>query len=462
MSEYDAPPPDDEYPTTDNSLLDEPEFPHDLIAEQSVLGAMMLNRDAVDDVIDVMRPADLYLPKHEIIALAIGRMANVGKPIDVLTVTDELEAQGELTRAGGAVYLHQLTGIPSTSANAGYYAERVARLAVRRRLLDAATRLREMGQAREGDVDDILEQARAVVDEAASGRRRAVRAVHETLDDLIEDLDNEPRFYRTPWHSLDEQIGGFEPGALYVIGARPGSGKTNALLQCAAALATIGPVAFSSLEMKEVALQQRLLAQYGDVNIGSIRAHRIARSDWDGIKRAKDRLQGAPIFIDERPDSTIADIRAHARSVSRRGKLLAGVCVDYLQLVKSAEAAGRRSRTEVVDQLAQDLHALAIDLDVPVIAAAQLKRAPQQRGRKRVLPTLEDLREAGGIEQAADAVLLLDRDPDNKRSEIDVVLAKNRQGQQGRFRLRWRGAVARLDDVPWTPYLDEPEEEPRP
>lgn len=439
----------------------EPQIPHDVFAEQSVLGAMMLHRDAIDDVMEAMRPSDLYLPKHEVIAVAIVRMAVAGKPVDVLTVTDELEASGEILRAGGSEYLHTLTSIPTTWANAGFYAERVARLAVRRGLLLASAEIRQSAESREGDVDDLLEKARAAIDRAASGQHRVLRAVHETMRDVIEDLDREPRFYRTPWHDLDEKIGGFEPGALYVIGARPGSGKTNMVLQCATALARAGQVAFSSLEMTEGQLQQRLLAQHGDVNIGAIRAHRIGQGDWDGIARANSFLQGAPIYIDDRASATIADIRAHARSVSRRGTLT-GVCVDYLQLIRSGEATGRRSRTEVVDQIAQDLHELAKDFEVPVIAAAQLKRAPQQRGRKRVLPTLEDLREAGGIEQAADAVLLLDRDPENKRSEIDVVVAKNRQGEQARFRLRWRGGFARMDDIPWTPYIDDPEEEPRP
>jgi replicative DNA helicase len=288
-----------------------------------------------------------------------------------------------------------------------------------------------------------------------------LRAVHESMDQVIDGLDREPRFYPTPYHSLDEKIGGFEPGALYIIGARPGSGKTNMLLQCAASLAHKGLVAFSSLEMTEEQLQLRLLAQYGEIDVGSLRTRKLAQSDWEKVAKAKSALNGAPIFIDDRASATIADIRAYARSVARRS-LLTGVCVDYLQLVRSTEAAGRRSRTEVVDGIAQDLHELAKDLDVPVVAAAQLKRAPQQRGRKRVLPTLEDLREAGGIEQAADAVLLLDRDPTNPRDEIDVVVAKNRQGEQGRFRLRWKGRFARMDDIPWSPFLDSPEEEPRP
>lgn len=432
--EEDVPPPD--VPS------DEPQY--DLLAEQSVLGAMMLSRNAIDDVMEVMVPADFYQGKHELIGKTIAALVMKNDPVDVIAVTDALARTGELSRAGGAPYLHELTTAVPTASNAGYYAEIVKKLAVKRRLVAAGIRIQGMGNASEGDVDELVENARQELDAVVVSKRSKLRMIGHSFADLVESLDSKPTYLSTPWESLDRLIGGVAPGELMVIAARPGSGKSIATLQMAAHLAHTGMVALSSLEMTEEALQLRLLAQFGPVHMTVLRKHSLSGDDWVRVAEAKSRVQDAPIFVDDTPGATLAHIRGHVRAVARRGRL-AAVFVDYLQLVHGEG----QSRQEVVSGVAEGLKALAKDLRVPVIAAAQLKRAGMGRGRQ--LPTLDDLRESGGIENAADVVLLFDRNKEKSPQDLTVIVAKNRSGEQGKFTLQWQAEYARLRDKAWSP-----------
>jgi len=421
---------------------DEPQY--DLLAEQSVLGAMMLSRNAIDDVMEVMVPADFYQGKHELIGKTIAALVMKNDPVDVIAVTDALARTGELSRAGGAPYLHELTTAVPTASNAGYYAEIVKKLAVKRRLVAAGIRIQGMGNASEGDVDQLVENARQELDAVVVSKRSKLRMIGHSFADLVESLDSKPTYLSTPWESLDRLIGGVAPGELMVIAARPGSGKSIATLQMAAHLAHTGMVALSSLEMTEEALQLRLLAQFGPVHMTVLRKHSLSGDDWVRVAEAKSRVQDAPIFVDDTPGATLAHIRGHVRAVARRGRL-AAVFVDYLQLVHGEG----QSRQEVVSGVAEGLKALAKDLRVPVIAAAQLKRAGMGRGRQ--LPTLDDLRESGGIENAADVVLLFDRNKEKSPQDLTVIVAKNRSGEQGKFTLQWQAEYARLRDKAWSP-----------
>jgi len=425
---------------------------YDRIAEQSVLGSMMLSPEQVDEVMTVVLPGDFWEPKHEIIARAIGSLVAKNEPTDAIAVVEELRRTGKLRQAGGAAYVHELTGIPTSTKNAGYYASTMKDDAVKRRLVAAGIRIQAMGNSGEGVAAELVNLARTEVESVAVGKAGGLKPIGDTFDLLIESLATEPTYIPTPWESLDKLIGGFSAGALTVVAARPGSGKTIACLQIAAKLAHAGMVAFSSLEMTEGELQKRLLAQFGPVSMTSLRTHQILKHEWEKIAEARSRVQGAPIFIDESAGVTLAQIRSHARSVARRGKLT-GIVVDYLQLV---EGEGQ-SRQEVVGAVARGLKQLAKDLDVPVIAAAQLKRAQNQRGRQ--LPTLDDLRESGDIEAAADVVLLLDRDREKHPNDLTVVVAKNRSGEQGKFTLNWEAHYARLRDKTWSPtaLIDESE-----
>lgn len=434
---YDAPPADDPGDRT---------APHNVLTEQSVLGGMLLSATAVDDVAEVMRPTDFYLPKHETIADAILALRARNDPTDVIAVTDELTSAGNLTRAGGAEYLHTLTGLVPTAANAGYYAAIVADLAVRRRLVEGGTRIVQMGYSSEGHVEELVSNAQAEVDDVLQARRVSVRAIGATLGATHAGLAEPPVYLPTPWESIDKLIGGFAPGSFYVVAARPGEGKTNWVLQASAKLARTGLVAFSSLEMTEQELQVRLLSQFGEVSMTSLRRHALSSDEWERTAQARKALSAAPIFIDESEHATVASVAAHARAVSRKGQL-AAVIVDYLQLL-DGEGTDRRV---VVDNIAKGLKQLAKRLQVPVIAAAQLNRGERGRGRERPLPTLRDLREAGGIEANADVVLLLHRDAERKPNLAKVIAAKNRHGTTGVVSLWWQGEYSRLQDRRWSP-----------
>jgi replicative DNA helicase len=417
----------------------------DLDAERQTVGSMLLSASAVWDVIDVLQPADFYQPKHELIVRAAAALAMRSEPTDVIAVGDELERTGNLQRAGGPAYLHELTGSVLTAANAGYYAEIVKHKAIRRRLVAAGTRIVQMGQDPVGDTAQLVDLAQSELELVGQAARVEVRPVGDTLDALIDSLGVDPTYLPTPYTALDDLIGGFEPGGLYIVGARPGSGKTIVGLQAAARLAREGVVAFVSLEMGEAQLQMRLLAQYGDVNMRALRSHKLSDEDWANIAIARKRFQEAPIFIDDH-SNTLEQIRSYVRSVARKGTLT-GVVIDYLQLIEGS--GGRDStRQEQVAAVSRALKKLAKSLNVPVIALSQLTRDPEKRATR--TPVLSDLRESGAIEQDADVVMMLDYTADTNEFWVHVV--KNRHGQQGKFRLIWEGHYARLKNYEWSPW----------
>jgi replicative DNA helicase len=454
------PPPTDADAPDDDGIREEP---HDVAAEQGVLGGLMLSAmygadqaaEIVEDVMGAVYPTDFYLPKHVLVAQAIGALHRDGKPIDVISVTDALTAAGELSRAGGAEYLHTLTANVPSAANAGHYAHIVAEKAVLRGLVLAGTRIVNMGYASEGEPEALVESARGELDVIEGRRRVVVTRVGETFDAMIDELEHATTYLPTPWESLDKIIGGFAKGNLYVFAARPGGGKSIALLQCATRVARRGAAAVSSLEMSTPELQQRLLAQFSGIHMGTIRSRTLTDIDWNLAKDARNRLVDAPIFIDDTPGVTIAHIRAHARAVRRKHGTLGAIAVDYLQLVRGEG----RDRQETVSNVAEALKHMAKEFDVPVIAAAQLRRAGMFRGRVKPAPTMDDLRESGGIENNADVVILQHRPSDDK-AEIELIVGKNRHGSQGKATLRWQGEYARLLDRAWspTPHIDDTEQ----
>jgi replicative DNA helicase len=440
-------------PPTDADAPDEfggQEPLHDVPAEQSTLGAMMLSRDGteVDEVMATLEPADFWLPKHETIALAIGRLRTADKPTDVIAVTDELSRTGDLSRAGEAHYLHELTSATPTVASAGFYAGVVKDRAVRRRLVEASVRLAAMGNSSEGDLSDLVARAIAEVESIYVPSVRSIRPIGEGLPDLAVSLEEKPQYIPTAWSSLDVEVGGFAKGELIIIAARPGDGKSILLQQAAMKAARVGHVAYISLEMSEVELQKRMVANYGEINMTALRNHTLSQQDWNRFGDAIKQVTGAPVYVRDEPAATISSIRAHAHAVARRGPL-AMVVVDYLQLV---DGPGSDRRT-IVDGVSRDLKRLAKSLNVPVLAAAQLNRGERSRAGSRPEPTLRDLREAGGIEQDADCVLLLHR-TEKLQSEVAVIIAKNRHGGLGKVRLSWQPHYARVLDRGWSAFED--------
>ncbi|ROP78309.1 replicative DNA helicase [Frigoribacterium sp. PhB107] len=418
---------------------------HDVGAEQYVVGSLMLSAKAIWEVLDSLVPSDFWLPKHEVIVTAAARMAHQNQPIDVITLMDELGRSGELEKAGGVEYLHVLNGAPSTATNVGYYVDIVKDRALRRRLQEAGMRVAQMGQSAEGDAFELADLARAEMDGVAAGARVDVHAVGSTIDQLINRLDEKPDYVPTPWPSLDKLIGGLAAGNLVIVGARPGEGKTIVGLQCATRLAHEGLVAFISLEMGEDELQIRLIAQYGEVHMKSLRNRNLNKEQWGRVAIARQRFQEAPIYIGD-DISTLTQIRSFVRSVARKGKL-AGVVIDYLQLI---EGGGKENRQQDVAEFSRGLKKMAKQLQVPVIALSQLSRPPQ--GRTSRTPLLTDLRESGAIEQDADVVLLLSYDRAKKPGDLEVVVAKNRHGEMGTVVLDWQGQFARLRDKTWDPF----------
>jgi replicative DNA helicase len=417
--------------------------PHDLLAEQSVLGGMMLSKRAAGDVLDEgITAIDFYQPRHGLIFDAIHALIQDAQPCDVIAVTNQLTERGELRRAGGAEYLHQLTGVTPTSANAGYYATIVTRKAVLRRLVEAGTRIVQMGYASEGDAYELAENARLEVDSTIGARPSELLSVGDTIDAVADSLADQPRFTPTPWSSLNDLINGFRPGALYVVGARPGDGKTIVGLQAAAHLAKYGPVAYCSLEMDTPDLTKRLLAMKGDIHMSALTRNALSPRDWTIVDHQREQLRDLPLFIDDRSAVTMTQIRSFARNVARRGKLQ-GIVVDYLQLI--ASHGSQKARWEIVGEYTRALKILAREFDVPVIILSQLNRGNADGNRE---PTLSDLRESGSIEQDADVVMLLQRgwneQAEAKSDELTIHVAKNRHGNVGKFDLLWEGHFARV------------------
>ena len=339
-----------------------------------------------------------------------------------------------------------------TASNAAYYAGLVKQGAVKRRLVEAGTQIVQMGSATEGDAFELAELARAAVDEAANSARVEVAPIGDGVEAVVESLRAKPRFLETPWPNINALINGYRPGALYVIGARPGAGKTIMGLQSAVFLAGSGHVAFSSLEMDTADLTKRIFALAGNIHMSAMTRSDLTAKEWEAIADLRPHIRKMPLFIDDRSGVNITQIKAFARSVSRRGKLSA-VVVDYLQLIIGTDS--RKPRHETVAEISRQLKIMARELDVPVIALSQLNRESEAKGGgMRRLPTLSDLRESGSIEQDADVVMLLQRgmDPDTEtpNDELDVVIAKNRHGSTGQVTLLWEGHFARVTTMPWT------------
>lgn len=320
----------------------------------------------------------------------------------------------------------------------------VADRALRRRLEAAAAGL--VGRARDAALEPeaLIEQARSLVDQAVGAQRRPVRFLRDILPGIVNRVQDVSPFVRTPWPTLDKVIGGFRPGGVYVIAGRPAQGKSVVAGQCAVALARHGFVAFSSLEMGEEELTARFVAERIPLNVGSVQDNTLSAADWVRFAERRRYVEDLPIALDCRAGVTVADIRQHARNVSRRGPL-AGVVVDYLQLVTGDNA--RADRREQIGSASRQLKVLAKDLRVPVIVLSQLNRELEKRTDGR--PRLSDLKESGDIEQDADVVILLYRSRGIGGPSLGMHVAKNRHGEEQEISLKWEGALSRA--VEWRP-----------
>lgn len=423
-------------------------IPHDE-AEKHVLGSCMHTRRAIDDVTELgLEGPDFYAPRHETIYAAILTLHSRGEGVDPITVAAQLTKTGEITAAGGALYLADLYATPPTAANVAYYARIVRDQAVRRRLVAATSRIGQLATTGEGDVDELVETARAEID-AASRATATTGWVHTAIEATIEDLAQPTPTVPTPWEDLNHLIGGWAPGRLYVLGARPAVGKSLIAINAATHLARTAPVALSTLEMSEQEIHHRIIANLASVNLGHLTEHRVQDHEWDRISKAQTAIRALRLSIDDRSSVTVTDVASHARSVARRCEdPLGGVVVDYLQLMSSPAGRRNENREQQIAGMSRRLKVLAKDLRCPVIALSQLNRSSEARHDKR--PTMADLRESGAIEQDADVVILLHVDEDDP-STLHVAVAKNRHGPTGAFTLDRLGHFARVTTPAWTP-----------
>jgi len=431
--------------------------PHDLLAEQSAIGGMLLSKDAVADVIETVRAVDFYIPKHEVIFDAVMTLYSHGEPTDVIAVTDELIKAGELSRAGGAEYLHTLTAVVPTAANAGFYASIVAEKAVLRRLVEAGTRIVQMGYASEGEVTDLVNNAQAEI-YAVNGGVEAedfvplTDAVTAAIDEIEAARGRDGSMVGVPtgFAELDELTNGLHPGQMIILAARPAIGKSTLGLDIArsAAIHNDMPTIVFSLEMGRSEIAMRLLSAEASVGLQSMRKGTVHANDWTTIAQTRGRINDAPLYIDDSPNMTLVEIRAKCRRLKQKYGLKL-VIIDYLQLMTSGKKV--ESRQQEVSEFSRALKLLAKELEVPLIAISQLNRGAEQRADKK--PALSDLRESGSIEQDADMVILLHResayDVDNARAgEADLIVAKHRNGPTRTITVGFHGHFSRFVDLP--------------
>lgn len=431
--------------------------PYDLLAEQSALGGMLLSKDAVADVTSLLRGSDFYVPKHEVVYEAILTLYAQGEPTDVITVTDQLTKQGDLQRAGGAEYLHSLTSIVPTAANASFYAEIVAEKALLRRLVEAGTRITQMGYAGEGEAVDLVNNAQAEIyavtaAEQADDYVPLSQAVESALHEIEKAQMTEGGMMGVPsgFAQLDEKTNGFAPGQMVIIAARPAMGKSTFALDVArsASVHNNATTAFFSLEMGRAEIAMRLLSAEATIPLQVLRKGQLDTRDFQRLAVTQARINDAPLFIDDSPNLTLVEIRAKCRRLKQRHDLKM-VVIDYLQLLSSGKKT--ESRQQEVSEFSRALKLLSKELEVPVIALSQLNRASEQRADK--MPAISDLRESGSLEQDADMVILLHRESvyekDNPRAgEADLILAKQRNGPTGTVTVAFQGNYSRFQDMP--------------
>ncbi len=430
--------------------------PQDLEAEQSVLGAMMMSKDAIADVVETLRGADFYRPAHEQIYNAITDLYGRGQPVDPVMVSDLLAKRGELLKIGGADYLHTLIASVTVAANAGYYAAIVREKGVLRRLVDASIRIGQMSYAAEGDVDDIVDRAQSEVYSVTEGKlsedyKPLSELMQPTLDEMeaISSRSGNLAGVPTGFADLDDLTNGLHPGQMVIIAARPGVGKSTMALDLARSASIrhgLTSVIFS-LEMSQIEITMRLLSAEASIALSHIRGGRMSDDDWARVAAKMGQISEAPMFIDDSPNLTMMEIRAKARRLKQRHDLKM-VVIDYIQLMTSGKKV--ESRQLEVSEFSRQLKLLAKELDVPVVALSQLNRGPEQRNDKR--PMLADLRESGSLEQDADLVILLNRpdlhDKDSERAgEADFDVAKHRNGPTKMITVAFQGHYSRFIDM---------------
>ena len=438
--------------------------PHNIEAEQSLLGSMFLSADAVENCIAVVDADDFYRPPHRKIFSAIKYLHLRGDAVDQVTVAARLESAGELDAAGGKPYLLDITGAVPTAANAEYYAQIVKRTSMLRQLIDASTSIQAYSYENPDDIDEVIERAEKTIFDVTNKRvssnfRVLEELVKESFAELEKLYDHKSHVTGVPtgFPDLDKILAGMHKGDLIILAARPSVGKTALALNIAVNAAKAGATtAVFSLEMSASQLVQRIMCAEARVDSQKLRTGYLADEDWPLLMQAMGRLPLDRFHVDDTPSISILEVRAKARRLFR-GVENGLIIVDYLQLM---QPQGRRSENRQVEiaEISRGLKILAKELDCPVVALSQLSRAVEQRTSKR--PVLSDLRESGAIEQDADVVMFIDRNTDTGaqedasrpgKGEAEVIVAKHRNGPTGSCWLSYLDRFTRFVPLARTP-----------
>ena len=420
--------------------------PQNLDAEMSLLGAVLIDEEVLADVTEFVNERDFYDKRHATIFGGMLRLFERHKPVDLLTLTDELKKKDEFDEIGGTSYLSELTNYVPTAAHAATYAEMVAQKAVRRRLIKASGEISELGYDEEQTVQELLERAEtelfAVSDQSLKQDLVSMETILTESFDRLEELHRNKgmlRGVKTGYRDLDNMTAGLQRSDLIILAARPAMGKTTLVTNLAYNVATINKqaVLFFSLEMSKEQLVDRMLADASGVDAWNIRTGNLSDDDFSKLSEAMGEMAEAPIFIDDTPGLSVLEMRTKARRAAHE-QPLGLVIVDYLQLMQASSNRSDGNRVQEVSEISRGLKLLARELNVPVIALSQLSRSVESRSPQ--IPQLADLRESGSIEQDADIVMFIYREayynPDTERENItDLIIAKHRNGPVGKVEL---------------------------
>lgn len=445
--------------------------PHSIEAEQSVVGGLLLENDALDRVADILNVEDFYQHDHKTIYKHIAKLIERNRPADIVTVAESLESTAELSAVGGIAYLGSLAQNTPSSGNIRRYAEIVRERAIMRKLVSVGTEIVGSAFGPNGrDAQQLLDEAEAKIfkiaesgDKGSEGFqdiKELLPQVAEKIDELFSREDqSEVTGIPTGFTDLDKMTSGLHGGDLVIVAGRPSMGKTAFSINMAenVALDTGLPVAIFSMEMGATQLATRMIGSIGRLDQHKMRTGRLEDEDWEKLTTALGRLNEAPIFIDEGASLSSFDVRARARRLHRQTGKLGLIVVDYLQLMSAPSGTRSENRATEISEISRSLKALAKELDVPVVALSQLNRSLEQRPDKR--PVMSDLRESGAIEQDADLILFIYRDevynPDSEdKGTAEIIIGKQRNGPIGRVRLTFIGQHTRFEDHA-NAYMDE-------
>jgi len=430
--------------------------PHNLDAEQAVLAAMMLDKDAIYEIVPILKEKDFYKEAHGIIYRTIVDLAEQGEPVDLITITESLRKSGNLEKVGGVGYIAQVANAIGTSTGVTHYAELIKEKSLLRSLIKIATNLAARSYEDSEETEQILNDAERMILEISQGRvRGGLVPISEVIEGTIERLEilnnkkSEITGLTSGFRDLDKFTSGWQNSDLIIVAARPAMGKTSFCLNLAANAALLAkvPVAIFSLEMSREQLVQRMLSSAAMIDQQKLRTGRLLDKEWIALTSALGPLAEAPIYIDDTPAISVREIRAKTRRLKAE-KGLGLVVIDYLQLMST----GRRveSRQQEISEISRSLKALARELDIPIIALSQLSRAVEQSQNKR--PSLSHLRESGALEQDADIVMFIYRDeyynPESEKKAIaEIIIAKHRNGPVGTVELTFLKEFTKFGDL---------------